>query len=103
MSQDWLVTSLGGVFILTSRGFCLNDQPERDPQVSELHQTAKRAHHEADSFTLFCSSQNRHQKLNGTVTGLTHDRRVDGGPKLVGTVAPVRFEIPGRAATHSSK
>ena len=61
--------------------------------MSELHQTAKRAHHEARSFTLCCASsswllvqfycqgpaatQHRRQKLNGTVTGLTHDRRVD--------------------------
>ena len=33
-------------------------------------------------FLLLCNStgsriQNRHQKLNGTVAGLTHDRRVD--------------------------
>src|ERR1700752_3130645 len=44
-------------------------------------------------------TQNRHQKLNGTVTGLTHDRRVD----CVSTVTPVRFEIPARAASRSSK
>src|SRR5258708_20550137 len=48
------------------------------------------------------TTQNRRQKLNGTVTGLTHDRRVDRG-KLVHTVSPVSFERPGRAASRSSK
>jgi len=49
--------------------------------------------------------QNRHQKLNGTVTGLTHDRRVDQESflQLILAVTPVRFEIPARAASRSSK
>src|SRR3977135_2556585 len=50
------------------------------------------------------ATQNRHQKLNGTVTGLTHDRRVDCEPCCCGSrVTPVRFEIPARAASRSSK
>src|SRR6266481_7362504 len=57
--------------------------------------------------------QHRRQKLNGTVSGLTHDRRVDRVPMLpmnsfsqvalVRTVSPVSFEIPARAASRSSK
>ena len=98
---------LGGAFHLTPRGVssygpeprCRNQAggglrslpvPAGVPRVSELHQTAKRAHHEASSFMLCCASssrllvpagpaatQHRRQKLNGTVAGLTHDRRVD--------------------------
>ena len=101
--------------------------------MSELHQTAKRAHHEASSFTLYCASsrwllvqlyfkgpaatQHRRQKLNGTVAGLTHDRRVDRVTMRIviqgsafsiasawfAAVSPVRFEIPARAASRSSK
>src|SRR5438132_9133451 len=102
---------LGGAFHLTPRGVSsYGPEPRRRkqaggglrslpvpagvPRVSELHQTAKRAHHEASSFTLCGASsswllvqgkgqggpaatQHRRQKLNGTVAGLTHDRRVD--------------------------
>jgi hypothetical protein len=59
------------------------------------------------------TTQNRRQKFNGTVSGLTHDRRVDRVTMLpltlsrrslwFRTVSPVRFEIPARAASRSSK
>jgi hypothetical protein len=55
--------------------------------MSELLQTAKRARREAIAASR-CSAvqdqQNRHQKLNGTVTGLTHYRRVDRGKMFPG-------------------
>src|SRR5438132_12859792 len=64
---------LGGAFHLTPRGVSsYGPEPRRRkqaggglrslpvpagvPRVSELHQTAKRAHHEARSFTLCCAS-----------------------------------------------
>jgi hypothetical protein len=93
--------------------------------VSELHQTANRAHREAVSFTLFCQGrhhentlfqsvggdhpsdyqQNRHQKLIGTASGLT--QVFAGSPGMSGAnlrmavlpklfpVAPVRFRDTG--------
>ena len=120
---------LGGAFILTSRGgrnygpgdrnqagwvSLPKSQPELVP-MSELHQTAKRAHHEASRFTLFCSryteqapeAQRYRSSASLMIDGLTARHQVPyespSQVTLVGTVSPVRFEIPARAASHSSK